>query len=184
MSTKQRVSKDVNKHPSSIEGKQKKRRRSSKDLIENKREKLEFSTSSDSSDNEGITMANQAEAATSSGRSLGADIRAEIVSALGDQNIIEMLSKAFAKQIVQDLKTEVDELKQQGAETKKRMDTFDSRLDKIEQKERENNVVATGIPSDKISKDEVRKILNKKLNCNVSTLIFSTHWSSTKMMKQ
>ena len=51
---------------------------------------------------------------------------------------------------------------------KKRMDNFDSRLDQIEQKERENNVVAADIPSDKDSKDQVRKILNKKLNCNVA----------------
>jgi hypothetical protein len=101
-------------------------------------------------------------------RSLGADIRAEIVSVLGDTHVMEMLSKAFAKQIVKDLNEDVEDLKRQGAVAKERMDNFDIRLDKFEQKEKENNIVATGIPVDKTSKEDVRKILNKKLSCNIA----------------
>jgi hypothetical protein len=48
------------------------------------------------------------------------------------------------------------------------MDTFDNRLDKFEQNEKANNVIATGVPADKTSKEEVRKILNTKLSCNLA----------------
>jgi hypothetical protein len=190
MSTKKHGPTNVNKHPSAIhgtieKGKKKKRRRSSKGEEEKqrKRERIELSGTS-GSDLEAISSDSNSEsrssevfemASGSEPRSLGADIRAEIVSALGDEKIIEMLSKAFAKQIVKDLneevkelKTEVEGLKRQGSETKVRMDTFDNRLDKFEQNEKANNVIATGIPADKTSKEGIRKLLNNKLSCNIA----------------
>ena len=188
-----------NKHPLAIQGKtrvdKKKRRRSSVEEVENKRNRVEEESQSDTesssleSDSEceenldlNFEMAESSGNASSS-TGLGADIRAEIISALADEKLMTMLSKAFAKQIVHDLNSKIKDLAEKGEEAEKRMDSFDERLnqteekekekdvrlDKLEQKEKENNVIVSGVPTNKTSKDGIRKLLNEKLKCNINS---------------
>jgi hypothetical protein len=166
MSTEPRGSKIVQGHKFAISGSTSsdriqeriKRKRSLDDKTENKRDKLDLSIS-DSESNVDLLVDMATEKL---------DIKAEIRSAIADEDFLEMLSKAFAKKLTEELKHEISEVREQGEKTDKRVDDLEIKVDDYEQDKRAKNVVISGIPNDQAKKEGIRKLLNAKLKCNVA----------------
>jgi hypothetical protein len=97
------------------------------------------------------------------------NLAAELIIAMSDPNVMDMLSTAFAMKITQDLNLKIESVEKKVTEIEKRGDSFDERIDLFEQKELESNVVMSGVPSTKTNKEEIRKLLNENLQCNVET---------------
>ena len=118
-----------NKHPLAIHGGNRagkqKRRRSSAEEGENKREQESQSdteASSFKSDIESeldLEMKTETKGNASTSTSLGADIHVHIISALIDDKLMEMLSKACAKQIIQVLNSKIKDLAGKGEEAER-----------------------------------------------------------------
>jgi uncharacterized coiled-coil protein SlyX len=165
MSTEPRGSKIVQGHKCAISGSTSsdriqdriKRKRSLDDKTENKRDKLDLDIS-DSESNVDLLVDMATEKI---------DIKAEIRSAIADEDFLEMLSKAFAKKLTEELKNEITEVREQGEKTDKRVDDLEIKVNDYEQDKRANNVIFSGIPSGQAKKEDIRKILNDKLKCNV-----------------
>jgi hypothetical protein len=97
------------------------------------------------------------------------DIRAEIQSAIAEPDFLKMLSAAFAKQITDNLKKDIEEVQAQGAKTEKRVDDLEITMDDHDQEKRSRNIIVSGIlPEQSKTKEEMRKLLNDKLNCNIA----------------
>ena len=80
--------------------------------------------------------------------------------------------KQVQEKQIQDLETvekRMDKREQDSTEHEKRADKFDQRIDILEQKELERNIIISGVPREQSNKDEIRKILNEKLKCNVAS---------------
>jgi hypothetical protein len=59
-------------------------------------------------------------------------------------------------------------VKEMAEETDKRVDDLQMRMNEYEQEKQEKNIIASGIPSDQTGKEEVRRLLNDKLKCNIA----------------
>jgi predicted nucleic acid-binding Zn-ribbon protein len=131
-----------------------KRKRSLDEKTENKRDKPDIDLSNSESYEEDMAK-----------EKLG--IKAEIRSAIADDDFLEMLSKAFAKKLTEDLKIEINEVREKGDKTEKRVDDLEIKVDEYEQDKRVKNVIISGIPSGQAKKEGIRQLLNTKLKCNV-----------------
>jgi hypothetical protein len=173
------------RHPFATKGTEegKKRRRTSGEVSINKKGRiLESDLSEDSEEEIGSSRSssnldvsipgspkmdtNNPECSTS--KSSNPALAAEVIKVLGDPAVIEHLSKAFAKQIVQDLKSKIEDVEKKGAETAAKLTQIDRRLDEVEQRHRECNAIVTGLQGS-TSKEEVSRVLNEKLKCNTTS---------------
>ena len=186
MSTNPRVKKterSVNKHPSSVKGKYKiKRKRSSEQEITNKRDKSEIPEGSCSSESEEyLDLEDQTSSesesidTTMAGEKSTADIRSEIRSAIAEPDFLAMLSKAFASQITADLKDEIATVRKQGEETKisvktntSKIESMEHEIDEMKQVERNKNVIIRGLPAGRDVTKLAIDMMNEKLQANIN----------------
>ena len=137
-----------------------KRKRSLDEKTENKRDRTDQDTDLDLPQEDQETEGMDTTASKS--------VRSEVRAAIAEPDFLAMLSSAFAKQITEDLKKDINIVKEMGEETDKRVDDLAMRIDEYEQEKREKNITASGIPSDQTGKEEVRRLLNDKLKCNIA----------------
>jgi hypothetical protein len=142
-----------------------KRKRSLDEKTENKRDRVDTVTDEEEDLNESEKMAGSND--NTGGRSK--NLADELLLAMSDEKVMNMLSTAFAKKIIEDVNSKIDEVEKRVIVTEKRGDTFDQRIDNFEQRDLDLNVIISGVSNGKTSKDEVRKVLNDKLKCNVAS---------------
>ena len=79
------------------------------------------------------------------------DIKRMLVAALKDQEVAEVLTKTFdksARKIVETLQTRVESIEEREQERDTDIADLKLRLDMVEMKERDKNIIVTGLPSD------------------------------------
>jgi hypothetical protein len=110
-----------------------KRKRSLDDKTENKREKVEENSASESAESVFEEEITDMAGSSSSSTSVTGKIRDEVKAAIADPSYLKLLSDAFARQITQDLKNEIIEIRVSGEKTDKRVDNLEAQMDEYEQ---------------------------------------------------
>jgi hypothetical protein len=155
-----------------------KRKRSLDEKTENKRDRLDENIDLEEEDyltdstldlDPEETFSEEMAGSSSSIAGGSSNLAADLIKAMSDETVMGMLSSAFAKKISEDMTKKIEEVEMRVIENEKRADQFDQRIDNYEQRDLECNAIISGVPSDQATKDDIRKILNEKLKCNVAT---------------
>jgi uncharacterized protein (DUF608 family) len=130
MSTKARGSETRNKQKSDKIVDRIKRKRSLDEKTENKRGKVE--TVEDDLD-ESVVVLDESRREEMADKNRRKDLATDLILVMSDPNVMDMLSKDFAKKIIEDMTKKIEEVPERVTETEKRGDTFDARIVKFEQ---------------------------------------------------
>ena len=100
----------------------------------------------------------------------GEDMKRALIEALKDRDVAEVLTETFdksARKIVETLEARVEQIEAKDVERDTDMADIKLRLDMMETKDRDKNIIVTGLPSDCKKKDEVTKALNGLLGTRI-----------------
>ena len=155
------------KHAFAISGRVKaavkKRFRSGEDDIENKRHQRSISGN------------NLAEEGTSTSSTMPTDTAPDdtvqnLIKALTDVRVQTTLKHTMNEALEvykQENNERIEAIEQEMLETNDRMSTVEIDVDELKQKEKENNIIISGVDDEKKTKGGIRKLLNEKLQCSV-----------------
>ena len=100
----------------------------------------------------------------------GDEMKRMLVEALKDQEVADVLTQTFDKsatKIVETLETRVKQIEEKDHERDTDIADLKLRLDMVEMKERDKNIIVTGLPSECKKKEEVAKALNGLLGTRI-----------------
>ena len=152
-----RVYSDKRKHSEEEEEERKRERKNSTDCPDIEQEEIEDLIFFDSTPKATEDMKSE-------------EMKRALIDALKDHEVAEVLTETFdksARKIVETLETRVEHIEAREAEKDTDMADIKLRLDMVEMKDRDNNIIVTGLPSDCKKKEEVAKALNGLLGTRI-----------------
>ena len=108
---------------------------------------------------------------TSSEEDMGSEeFMHNMAAALSNEKIAGLMVSLFEKAVekrIDSIDKRIDDIEDKGAERDERIEMIEYKVDEFEQKSKENHVIITGLPKAQAKKDDVIKVLNEKLSCDL-----------------
>ena len=102
---------------------------------------------------------------------------------------IQKLSDTIDKKITEKMtpiKADIDQMKAENTETNTAVKKFEEKLDMLEQRDRRNNLIFSGIPNSDNPKNAVTKMIKEKINqtFNGDEIDYAFHMARTRQVRQ